>query len=264
MKKVKKKLFTIFLTVTSLILIFSSCICYASSKKSLDTKDFEDGLCIVRTVGIGTGFYRSENQKILMEGTFDLTGTGFFLNEYVVTAAHVVEPSKVFLRIGKYLSLQTYLFQIKHRLVSVGNTADEFFYAEIVYINVLSDLALLKVPSNNIFKPFKARYTNELKAGDKIFLVHYKQENGEYLEEIEIIWGKVVSVFSIYGTKVPFFSPSDVATDIKAIYGDSGSPIFILRDGEPYVIGVMNKKLMFQGKEISYFSRIDYVLIFIE
>ena len=65
----------------------------------------------VQTSGRATGTYMEVQQGMrqwrLAEGDFTLTGRGFIVDQFVVTAAHVVSPAKVDLRLNAYITTTT-------------------------------------------------------------------------------------------------------------------------------------------------------------
>lgn len=74
----------------------------------------------VRTSGQATGTYRVVKQSLrqwrLGEGDFTLSGRGVVVGQFVVTAAHVVYPSKVELRLDPYITTTTEVVSIQQTL----------------------------------------------------------------------------------------------------------------------------------------------------
>ncbi|MEJ7627012.1 MAG: serine protease [Ferruginibacter sp.] len=147
--------------------------------------------------------------KTRVESNF--RATGFLIdasNNFIVTNAHVVKEAK-------------------NKLI-VENNKGEQFIAKAVYVNVLYDLAILKVTDNDFKKlspfPYTIRKTNA-ELGEQFFMLGYPKQ--------EIVYGEgYISAKNGYRMDTVFCQLSTSAN-----VGNSGSPI-INKKGE--ILGIIN------------------------
>ncbi len=136
--------------------------------------------------------------------------TGFLIdanNNYIVTNAHVIKEAS-------------------HHLI-VENNNGEQFYASTVYVDILNDMAILKITDSSFKRlpslPYSIRKTGA-KLGEAIFMLGYPKQ--------EIVYGEgYVSAKNGYLMDTVFCQISTAANE-----GNSGSPV-ITKNGE--LIGIV-------------------------
>lgn len=155
------------------------------------------------------------NSGVVVEKTrprFDsrFRATGFLIdanNNYIVTNAHVIKEAS-------------------HHLI-VENTNGEQFYASTVYVDIVNDMAILKITDSSFKRlpslPYSIRKTGA-KLGEAIFMLGYPKQ--------EIVYGEgYVSAKNGYLMDTVFCQISTAANE-----GNSGSPV-ITKNGE--LIGIV-------------------------
>jgi S1-C subfamily serine protease len=139
--------------------------------------------------------------------------TGFLIdanNNIIITNAHVVKEAP-------------------HQLI-VENNKGEQFTAEAIYVNPISDLAILKIKDDNFKKlppmPYSIKKTNA-ELGEQVFMLGYPKQ--------EIVYGEgYISAKNGYQMDTIYCQLSTSANE-----GNSGSPI-INKNGE--LVGVLTSK----------------------
>jgi S1-C subfamily serine protease len=137
--------------------------------------------------------------------------TGFLLdgNGYIITNAHVVNDA--------------------HNIIVENKKGDQFL-AKSVYLNIISDLAILKITDTSFKKVINLPYTfpkYPAKLGEHIFTLGYPRE--------EVVYGE-----GYLSAESGFFGDStSYQISISANPGNSGGPI-INKNGE--VIGIISSK----------------------
>jgi len=195
------------------------------------------------------------------EGSFLLQGVGFVIKGgYIVTAAHVVHPTQVTVNTNRYARYIDKPIKILQRSIIITedtevNQIEHGIYAEIYYLDIDHDIAILKFEPNNIYSPvpYKLVKTSELveggfgdhysllQPGDSVAIIarcRDKEKDWDY--GFEIRYGKVTSagIEGLPKNVIPAFNMNDFTMDIKIYPGDSGSAIFAFSLGEPVIIGV--------------------------
>ena len=141
----------------------------------------------------------------------DFSATGFLVdgNGYIITNAHVVKDA---------------------RNLVVENKKGEQFYANAVYVNKTTDLAILKIADTSFKKLSDLPYTftkSSTELGEHIFTLGYPRE--------EVVYGEgYLSAKSGY-----FGDTTSYQVSISVNPGNSGGPV-INRNGE--IIGIISSK----------------------
>ena len=149
-----------------------------------------------------------ENIKPSFDSRF--RATGFMIdaaNNYIVTNAHVIKEAS-------------------HHLI-VENNNGEQFNANTVYIDIINDMAILKITDSSFKRlpslPYSIRKT-EVKLGEAIFMLGYPKQ--------EIVYGEgYVSAKNGYLMDTVFCQISTAANE-----GNSGSPV-VTKGGE--LVGIV-------------------------
>ena len=203
----------------------------------------------VKVIGTAEGMYYSVCQGgwNTKETLFEQIGSGFVVKEgFVITVAHVIVPDNVSTIIDRYGVHNTEPLRVLNTLILIYHFSDNPIIAKLHYINRELDIAILKYEPSGILEPtpYGMEYCGyELKANDVVFsFLHKRDENDEILEDVELVYGKVLSprpTTSTMGSELAWFNLYDMTLDMKVRGGDSGSPLFAFRDGVPVFIGII-------------------------
>jgi hypothetical protein len=230
------------------------------------------------------------------KGSFLLQGVGFVVKGgYIITASHVVHPTHITTSANKYSHFVDKPIKILFRsIIITGDTEiDEIeygTYAEIYYLDIEHDIAILKFEPNNIYDsvPYElteTRFYREggwggnyslLQPGDSVAIItRCRDEDEDWATGFEIRYGKIISegIKGLPENVMPAFSMNDFTTDAIIYPGDSGSAVFAFSLGKPVIVGVViatNDKPSIFGRIPSkegfrsYATRIDFVKKIIE
>ena len=177
---------------------------------------------------------RHENVKPRVDANF--RATGFLIDadhNYIITNAHVVKEAK-------------------NQLVIENNKGDQYF-ASAIYVNDLSDIAILQVDDSSFKKlhsfPYSIKKSNA-DLGEQVYMLGYPKQ--------EIVYGEgYVSAKNGYQMDTTFYQLSTSANE-----GTSGSPV-INNKGE--LVGIISSKetnaegVVFAIKSSNIFSAITEV-----
>jgi hypothetical protein len=236
----------------------------------------------VQTSGRATGTYMLVRQEVrqwrLEEGDFTLSGRGFVVGRFVVTAAHVVSPSKVELRLSPYVTTSAEIVSVQQSSVTVGDLhGPGRVAATIVYLNHRLDLAILRPqapPQDTFSYPTAVTWWGEgtgetsslLNTGDCIVaLVRARDAALTPLQQDEVREGNVLAPHAVshQPSVVAGLSANTVSITMAVFPGDSGSPVVAFDAGEPRLVGVITATRQ-PFEAVSYISRLDPLLPILE
>jgi hypothetical protein len=236
----------------------------------------------VWTNGQATGTYMRVKQGMrqwrLEEGDFTLNGRGFVVGQFVVTAAHVVYPSKIELRLNPYVTTSAEVVAVQQTAVTVGDLRGlGQVAAAIVHLNHRLDLAILRpqVPLQGAFPyPTAATWWGEgtgetsslLDTGDCIVaLVRARDASLTPLLQDEARQGNVLAPRAVSHqlSVIAGLSANTVSITTPVFPGDSGSPVVAFDAGEPRLVGVITATRQ-PFEAVSYISRLDPLLPILE
>lgn len=212
-----------------------------------------DTYVTISAMGTALGVVLDDNRQWrYREGYYQLSGSGYVpLSGYVVTAAHVVNPEMVKIRKSTATSVYTPVHEVLTSVILIGNFAQPSVVAWIHHLDTDRDIAVLKydrgydgfVPGVPLFTYDKAASLSltDFEVGDAVVVV-VRKRNDDFTRGHEVIArvGKVL----VWGPSTPrepttaWLSPYDVTCELEVYPGDSGSPVFVFKDGKPIYIGI--------------------------
>jgi hypothetical protein len=233
-------------------------------------KDYVD-LCTsvveITTIGAAEGVYWDveEGRFVKRRGSFTLAGSGFILGKYVITAAHVVEPKQVVIRLNRYSFYVTKVASILDRTITIGGPLG-WIRGWIYHLDPDADVAVLRADLTPAFHSLNYRpfWSKRLRKGDCLAtIVRKRNPDGSTQPWYEVRYGRVISPNPIVSDKslalwLPWFNMNDFTMSIKAYGGDSGSPVFAFYKGEPVLVGILRAKANL-APFWSYAARTDFV-----
>ncbi len=253
-----------------------------------------DGTVVqVLTRGYGAGITPDHKWA---NGSFEVCGVGTVIahngNIYVITAAHVVHPSKVVLKVSQYVFVITPIIHIHNVNISVGSwNGLANVSASLFYINHIRDVAILKIDNHKrwaykepakwelaelydiVYLGFgRVAVVGLVEAGDAIAVpVRARNEDGSVDWRFELRKGFIVKpgphVDPGMEEYLPFLSMWHMTAKVEVYPGDSGSPVLAFKNGKPVIIGIIVAKMV-QSKEATdyytYFAPIDHIKWIIE
>uniref|UniRef100_A0A6M3LG07 Putative trypsin-like peptidase domain containing protein n=1 Tax=viral metagenome TaxID=1070528 RepID=A0A6M3LG07_9ZZZZ len=243
--------------ITILILLFVGlCLArysygYDQMKPKEDPKLINDGCFTyvrIQTVGIAMGMCYDNGWKA-RETKFEMIGSGFVVKKgFIITASHVIEPLEVETVMAKYGSHNTKPFNVVNRLIFIYHFSDTPMVAKVHYLDVASDIAILKYKPIGILEPttYEMEYCEfELKQNDVVFtFLHKRDKQGNLRDKLRIRYGKILTPYPstpTMGKEISSFSMNTITLLMNVYGGDSGSPLFAFRDSVPIFIGIINR-----------------------
>jgi hypothetical protein len=237
----------------------------------------------VSAVGQATGTYKDNTApgatRRLVSGQFALSGRGFVVGQFVVTAAHVVYPSKVEYRIDQHVTSTSVVVSVDQTTIYVGGTADTGgMPAEIVHLSHRFDLAILRPevplllqsfpypPAVSWWSEFPGQASSLLRTGDCVIaLAAERDANDAILPGFEARAGHVIAPHAVSSepSVVAGLNPDTVTISTRLIPGDSGSPVIAFDGGTPRLVGVVTAT-RHPFEPVSYISRLDPILPILE
>ena len=242
----------------------------------------------IYTIGTGYGLIPVWNEKRQDTdyewglGTFSMSGSGFVVRgNYVITAAHVVDPRIVLVQTGLSAFYQVRMYQQRTRQIYAATRDEPGPELEVLYSNVEQDIAVLKFVHPRIpFKESPIEVVQTLTAIPMGFfgfltvdlinpddaictIVHQRNESDEKTWLFEVRKGKVrengVKLPENFEPFTPWFSLYDFTMDLDIRPGDSGSPIIAFRNGVPVIIGVARAGIWEAEGMWTYAVRVDSI-----
>jgi hypothetical protein len=232
--------------------------------------DFSVSIPNVYTYGIGQGTYSITYQpedRQFVYGSYQMSGTGFIINNTIITAGHVVEPIRILVQTSKHIYASVYITNNKQRLIFIGDSEDNLVPVISEYIDTLYDVAILSpyslvgITSITWAMPVQTAISDMslIEGGDCIFTVVRKRDKeGNKLSWYEVKSGKVISPFPVGTSVQDKLNQNIFLFDIDVHPGDSGAPIFAFNNGSPIIIGIIQGKL--SNTLLAYGTRIDLVM----
>jgi hypothetical protein len=208
-------------------------------------------------------------------GVFSMGGSGFVVNNYIITAAHVVNPTSCTIRKPDGMQFTGPVVNVTEMMIIVSGSPARVFsinieedWAILVFTGPVPWLQNLKMQCTDTIHYFLSIFgwyaENQLHPGDMLVaIVRVRDADGNRTTMSELRVGKVVADKPIvppgYEDQLPWFNLNDFTMDINLLPGDSGSPIIGFIDGVPYVVGVGRAAAQIEDQIYSYATRIDTV-----
>jgi len=234
--------------------------------------DYTRSIVNINVLGTGLGLYPDEQGRPKYGyGVFGMQGSGFIVNNYVITAAHVVNPTSLIVRMPDGSQFEGPLVNVQSMQIIVSGQA-----AKIFYIDVATDYALLvfdtpcdwmqnlRIAATDTFHYFLTLFgwyaEDQIHVGDFVaVIVRVRDDKGNRTTLAEVRVGKVVAESPVvppgYEQFIPWFGLDDFTMDVDVYPGDSGSPVIGFVDGVPCLIGIARAA----GGGYSYAVRIDFI-----
>lgn len=205
----------------------------------------------IKTIGIAEGLYVGVDGKYRSRETvFKLNGSGFvYKSGFILTAAHVIEPGVVETLESNVSSRLAEPVYVKERTVLVYDYRSNPTIAIPYYIDHEHDIALLAFRNYGILEPIPYDSINgnreNIEVGDTVCAVVHQRDGGELTSDLELKYGKITAIEPVNPSgNASWWNPLDITLDVSIWPGDSGSPLFAFRDGQPILIGVIRAKYM--------------------
>lgn len=227
----------------------------------------------IRSQGTALGTVQNirDEQWYLKEGYYEQYGSGYIPFEgIIITAAHVVHPDAVSIATSSGTIVYTSVFKVLTNTILVSNFGNTRVVAWIHYISHENDVAILKYNNPGIFQPTPYSFLwkpemmiegIDFEVGDAVaVVVRQRDQSGARTHLCEVRVGNIVK----WGPTAPredtiaWLSPNDITTDVWLIPGDSGSPMFVFKNGVPIYVGVA-RAFYYDGMVyFSYFAVFGY------
>lgn len=126
----------------------------------------------------------------------------------------------------------------------------------VVYSDEEKDFALLRAEEEIHHTPFKIGNSDDFKVGDFVFLL------GNFQTGLNIRTGYITQLnFVRYGIRGEVSSTDESLFGISAVTveGDSGSPVFLVRDGKFELGGIVNF-LVLQARGLGFCTKINPIM----
>lgn len=216
--------------------------------------DSTQSVVTVTVQGSGLGLYPGDDWRPRYGyGTFTMQGSGFIVNNYIITAAHVVNPMSVFIRCPDGSLFEGPLVNVTEMMIIVGGSP-----ARVFSINIEQDWAILVFTGpaawirnlstkcadtiSYYLTIFGFIAVDQIHPGDMLIaIVRVRDAEGKRSTKSELRFGKVIAAKPIVPPgdedALPWFNLNDFTMDVLLLPGDSGSPILAFLDGVPVIVG---------------------------
>jgi hypothetical protein len=249
---------------------------------------------IIQTEGRANGLFSYVDDKgfhkNILDGNYALSGMGFVTgknNKYIVTAAHVIKPRIVKTIINDTINDGIFI-NIITRQIKICFNAEFYVTAEVVYVNEISDVALLVCENNHGFLksvPYDIILSKMAIApnisismlnenGMVAMITRKRDSNGVFTHEWVTRYGSFISDGKpdfIEYEQLNNIMRESFTTNIRVYFGDSGSPVFMqFSTGHIFIVGII-QSLYFKeeyqicgiagcnGSEISFAVKLDTI-----
>lgn len=192
------------------------------------------------------------NRWIMTEGYYELEGSGYIpVRGSLITAAHVVHPDLVQVTLSSAKSFYTSVHKVLTNTILITNFGFQPVIGWIYHIDLEKDIAIIHYDSKHaVFSPGLPNFVGcdsdnmitggDFEVGDAVAVVVRKRHNGVRTHEVEVRVGNIIK----WGPTSPnedataWLSPYDFTMDAYIMPGDSGSPVFVFKNGVPIFVGV--------------------------
>jgi hypothetical protein len=252
---------------------------FATETTGVDTSQ---SVVNITVQGNALGLYPGDDWKAKYGyGVFGMQGSGFCVNNYIITAAHVVNPTQVLIRRPDGSQFWGPIVNVTDMTIIVSGSPARVFsinieedWAILVFTYPTPWLQNLKIKCTDTIHYFLTLFgwyaENQLHPGDMLVaIVRVRDAAGDRTTLSELRIGKVVADKPIvppgYEDQLPWFNLNDFTIDILLLPGDSGSPIIGFIDGVPYLVGIGRAAVELPtGEYYGYATRIDTVKMITE
>lgn len=236
--------------------------------------DYSRSVVNITVQGNALGLYPGNDWKPRYGyGVFGMQGSGFIVNNYIITAAHVVNPTSCWIRTPDGEQFEGPIVNVTDMMITVSGSPARVFsinieedWAILVFTGFTPWMQSLRIQCTDTIHYFLTIFgwyaENQLHPGDMLVaVVRVRDADGNRTPMAELRIGKVLAEKPIvppgYEDQLPWFNLNDFTMDINLLPGDSGSPILGFIDGVPYIVGVGRAAAYIGDQVYSYATRID-------
>lgn len=243
-------------------------------------------ICIT-TIGEAEGFFYNHDKPgtEIKKAGYILRGSGVVLKHgYILTAAHVVNPSLVRLKKSDIFIHHTKAIKCLSKTIYISESpelgeVDGALVAEIAYIDQVLDIALLKYDHESYsylipteYKiiptvlPTRMGMMDLISISAPIFIVTYNREedNERIPGDMEVRYGKIIDTEPLSRLKnvQKAIHSESFTNDLAVEYGDSGMPLMAWLGGEVVITGVVHSLEYMDAW--SYAARTDSIYSYLD
>ncbi|MCK4648942.1 trypsin-like peptidase domain-containing protein [bacterium] len=250
-----RKSLIVFITTISILFFvvgFGNTYDQVKPDPSVIPLDFYSEFSYVKVIANGTAIGMVWDIPVKMyrlkEGVWFQGGSGVIVGPgYVLTAAHVLKPDTIELSEGASSSRISDVIGITSRTVVIVDYKNDPIITTVLYEDAATDLAILtyNYAQNSWLNPipYPIEYLAEaLKSGDVVCAVlHERDDRGRITSDIYLEWGTIAHAepYAPENAVIAFLNPWDITLWLTISGGDSGSPLFVFRNGQPILIGII-------------------------
>lgn len=220
-------------------------------------EDIDDSYVLVKTRGVAEGEYERltpdferTGEMIKTDGVFVIQGAGTVIKPgYVITAAHVVVPSEVWVGVGQERVVPLQNIKIYMRFVMLLDKRDDPVAVGWVHaVDLEHDIAIVRyVPTpDSPLKPIPFEWGTkaDTERGDAIAFIQHLRVPIEGCDQplvLDISGGEFVEQDGYIATVIGYdvWKKDSFGAYLPGIPGDSGSLVYAFKDGKPIVVGVL-------------------------